>query len=134
MSSLPQSKHAHLTTKSVQTEGSTPPNVREGEKWVRVIASAPVLDRDDELIDTATIRIPIKPKGWKYAKDLLPTDEPDLPALTDHKLQQGVEKQVGSIRSMFINEQGELETVVGLTSLQRGQEVHTLAKEGHFGN
>lgn len=104
----------------------------EGEKWMRVIASAPTLDRDGEIIDTASLHIPIKPKGWKYASELLPSDIIDLPFLLDHKWE--TEKQLGSVRSMFINADGELEALVGFTSLSRGKDAHTLAKEGHLGN
>jgi HK97 family phage major capsid protein len=104
----------------------------EGEKWIRVIATDPSLDRDGEIIDTATLHVPIRPKGWKYASDLTPQDTIDLPFLLDHKWE--VEKQLGSVRSMFMNGDGELETVAGFTSLDRGKDAHTLAKEGHLGN
>lgn len=118
-----KTKIAQISAKSV---------VPEGEKSIRLISTAPTLDRDGEVIDTASLHIPIKPKGWKYAKDLTPDDVIDLPFLFDHKWE--VEKQIGSVRSMFINADGELETVAGFTSLQRGVEAHTLAKEGHLGN
>lgn len=114
---------AHLSVKVV-----TP----EGEKWMRLIATDPTLDWDGEIIDTASLHIPIKPKGWKYARDLTESDAVDVPFLLDHKWE--TEKQIGSVRSMFVNQDSELETVVGFTSLQRGVESHTLAKEGHLGN
>lgn len=104
----------------------------EGEKWIRVIATDPTLDRDGEIIDTASLRVPIKPKGWKYGSDLTPEDPIDVPFLLDHKWE--IEKQLGSVRSMFINAEGGLETVAGFTSLDRGKDAHTLAKEGHLGN
>lgn len=106
--------------------------VPEGEKYMRVIATAPTLDRDGEVIDTASLHVPLKPKGWKYARDLTEQDVIDLPFLLDHKWE--VEKQLGSVRSMFMNMDSELETVVGFTSLDRGKDAHTLAKEGHLGN
>jgi HK97 family phage major capsid protein len=112
----------------ISVKSATP----ENEKWMRVITTAPTLDRDGEVIDTASLRVPIKPKGWKYASDLLPGDKVDLPFLLDHKWE--VEKQLGSVRSMFINADGELETLVGFTSLARGKDAHVLAKEGHLGN
>lgn len=116
-------KIAQMSAKSV-----TP----EGEKWIRVVLSAPSLDRDGEIIDTASLRIPIKPKGWKYASDLSPSDQVDIPFLLDHKWE--VEKQLGSVRSMFINADGELEALLGFTSLNRGKDAHMLAKEKHLGN
>jgi HK97 family phage major capsid protein len=114
---------AQLTTKSV---------IAEGEKWVRVIASAATLDRDGEVLDTNSIRVPVKPMGWKYASDLTESDLVDLPFLIDHNW--SVEKQLGSVKKMFINNDGELEALVGFTSLSRGKEAHQLAKEGHLGN
>lgn len=125
---------AQLIVKSVNADGEKPIGVVGDEKWVRVISTSHTFDRDGESIDTKSLHIPIKPKGWKYASDMLPTDIPDIPSLTDHKMYDGVEKQVGSVRSLFINENGELESVIGLTSLQRGVDIHTLAKEGHLGN
>lgn len=130
MSSVKQ--HAQLTTKSVETTGERPANVRSGEKWMRVISTARVADRDDEIIDTGSLHIPTKPTGWKYAKDLAPSDVIDMGFFYDH--QMAAEKQLGSVRSMFVNGDGELETVVAFTSLQRGQDAYTLAQEGHLGN
>lgn len=104
----------------------------EGERMLRVIATAPTLDRDLEVIDTRSIRIPVKPKGWKYAADLTADDNVDLPFLIDHEWSIG--KQAGSIKSMFVNADGELETVVKLSSVDNGERVYTLAKEGHLGN
>ncbi len=104
----------------------------EGEKWMRLITTAPTLDRDGEVIDTLSLRIPIKPKGWKYASDLTALDVVDLPFLRDHKWE--ITDQLGSVRNMFINADGELETLVGFTSLDRGKDAHTLAKEDHLGN
>lgn len=102
------------------------------EKWMKVIITDPSVDRDGDVIDTATMRIPVKPNGWIYAKDLTPDTPVDVPFLKDHSW--SVNDQIGSARSMQINARGQLETVAGLTSLPRGQEVYTLAKEGHFGN
>jgi HK97 family phage major capsid protein len=118
----------HTKVALISAKSVTP----EGEKWMRVIASAPTIDRDGEVIDTRTLHIPLKPKGWKYAKDLTQDDLIDLPFLKNHDWD--IDKQLGSVRSMFINAEGELETLVGFTSLQRGVEAHTLAKEGHLGN
>jgi HK97 family phage major capsid protein len=104
----------------------------EGERMLRVIATSPTLDRDLEVIDTRSIRIPIKPRGWKYASDITESDEVDVPFLVDHEW--ALEKQAGSIQSMFINGDGELETVVKLSTVDNGERVYTLAKEGHLGN
>lgn len=104
----------------------------DGERQLRVIASAPTLDRDLEVIDTATIQVPVKPKGLKYASDLLATDQVDVPFLIDHEW--ALEKQAGHIKSLVINELGELEAVVQLANVENGDRVYELAKNGSLGN
>lgn len=103
-----------------------------GERLIRFISTAPTLDRDLEVIDSLSIQIPIKPKGLKYLADLTANDEVDLPFLIDH--QWSLEKQAGSVKSMFINAEGETETVVKLSTVDNGERVYTLAKEDHLGN
>lgn len=104
----------------------------EDDRTLRVIATSPTLDRDLEVIDTNSIQVPVKPRGLKYAADLLETDEIDLPFLIDHDWR--IEKQAGSVKSMFMNSAGELEVVVKLSTVDNGERVYTLAKEGHLGN
>ncbi len=104
----------------------------EGERMLRVIATSPTVDRDLEIIDSDTIRVPVKPSGWKYLQDMTPQDQPDLPFLVDHLW--AVEKQAGSLKSIFINAEGETEALVQLSSVDNGERVYALAKEGHLGN
>lgn len=104
------------------------------ERMLRVIATAPTLDRDLEVLDTKTARIPIKPKGWKYAEDLTVEDDIDIPFLVDHDQWNGIQKQAGSVKKMYINDAGELEAIVKLSTVEMGEHVYTLAKEGHLGN
>lgn len=104
----------------------------EGERKLRVIATSPTLDRDKEHIDSDTIRVPLKSGGWKYLKDMTEDDMPDIPFLLDHWWD--VEKQAGSLESLVINEEGKTEAVVSLSTVDNGDRVYTLAKEGHLGN
>lgn len=104
----------------------------DGERQLRVIATAPTLDRDLEVIDTATIRIPVKPKGLKYASELTTADQVDVPFLIDHEW--ALEKQAGHIKSLVINDLGELEAVVQLANVENGDRVYELAKNGSLGN
>lgn len=104
------------------------------ERMLRVIATAPTLDRDLDVLDSKTARIPIKPKGWKYAQDLTLDDDVDIPFLVDHDQWNGIQKQAGSVKKMYINEDGELEAIVKLSTVEMGEHVYTLAKEGHLGN
>ena len=104
----------------------------DGERQLRVIATAPTLDRDLEVIDTSSMQVPVKPKGLKYAADLTEQDEVDVPFLIDHNW--ALEKQAGYIKSLFINANGELEAVVQLANVDNGDRVYALAKDGALGN
>jgi hypothetical protein len=104
----------------------------EGERLLRVIATAPTVDRDLEVIDSNSIQVPVKPSGLKYLADMTKDDKPDIPFLIDHEW--AIEKQAGSVQSIFINEAGETEAVVKLSTVDNGERVYTLAKEGHLGN
>lgn len=104
----------------------------EDERTLRVIATTSTLDRDLEQISSQTIQVPIKPKGLKYLADMTPEDTPDLPFLIDHEW--ALEKQAGSVKSIYINADGETETIVKLSTVDNGERVYTLAKEGHLGN
>lgn len=104
------------------------------DRTLRVVVTAPTLDRDLEVLDTKTARVPIKPVGWKYAADLTLDDEVDVPFILDHSQYDGIQKMAGSVKRMVINESGELEALVGLSTVDNGERVYTLAKEGHLGN
>ena len=104
----------------------------DGDRMLRVIATTPSLDRDLESLDSNTILVPVKPKGLKYLADMTPSDEPDLPFLIDHDWR--LEKQAGSVKKLYINEAGETEAVVKLSTVDNGERVYTLAKEDHLGN
>jgi HK97 family phage major capsid protein len=123
---MSNSKHIQFATKYV-TE-----NEPDGEKWIKFIGTAPTIDRDGEVIDTASLRIPVKPKGYKRADELTTSDVVDLPFLIDHNW--SVEKQIGSVRSLVINQDGELEGVAGLADVDEAMRVHELAKKDHLGN
>src|SRR6187431_1873983 len=104
----------------------------DDERMLRVVATTPSLDRDLESLDSRSIQVPVKPKGLKYLGDMTENDTPDIPFLIDHDW--ALEKQAGSVKSLFINEFGETEAVVKLSTVDNGERVYTLAKEGHLGN
>lgn len=104
----------------------------EGERKLRVIATSPSLDRDKEHIDSDTIRVPLRAGSWKYLKDMTVLDKPDIPFLVDHFWD--IEKQAGSLDSLVINDEGMTEAIVNLSTVDNGERVYTLAKEGHLGN
>jgi HK97 family phage major capsid protein len=104
----------------------------EDKKWLKFIVTAPTLDRDLDVIDTQSLRIPIKPKGWKYAKDLTDLDEIDVPFMIDHSW--SIEDQLGSVRKLIINAGGELEGTAGMSETPETDRVLLLGKDGHLGN
>lgn len=123
---MSETKDIALSSKSIKSVEL------DGERQLRVIATAPTLDRDLEVIDTDTIKVPVKPRGLKYAKDLTATDEISVPFLIDHEW--AIEKQAGYVKSMMINAEGELEAIVQLSNVDNGDRVYQLAKDGALGN
>lgn len=123
MSETNKIAHAAANVKQVEAQDA---------RTLRVIATAPTLDRDLEIIDSNSIRVPIRPTGWKYLSDMTSEDMPDVPFLIDHDW--AIKSQGGSLRSIFVNSEGETESVVKLSTNQNGEDVYTLAKEDHLGN
>lgn len=103
-----------------------------GEKTVRAVVTAPTLDRDGDVVDTESLRLPLKSGGFVYARDLTGNEELDIPFLTDHSFV--VEDVIGSVRTAVINTAGELEVVFGVSSREKAQDMFTLLDEGHLGN
>lgn len=104
----------------------------EGEKTVRAVVTAPTLDRDYDIVDTASLRLPLKKGGNIQAKSLTGTEALDVPFLLNHSMD--VENVIGSARSANMNAAGELEMVFGLSSLEKAQNMYTLLSEGHLDN
>ena len=101
-------------------------------KTVRAIVAASNLDRDGDVIDVASMRIPLKGGGYIYARELTGTEAIDLPLFVDHE--RSVEKVIGSARSALMNEAGELEVTFAFSSRELAKEMHTLLAEGHLDN
>lgn len=114
---------AHLAVKNVAAPTG---------KTVRVIVTAPTLDRDGDVIDTPSLRIPLKGGGYIYARELTGSEAIDVPLFTDHI--RSVEKVIGSARSAIMSESGELEMEFVFSSRELATEMHTLLKEGHLDN
>lgn len=123
---MSETKEIALSSKGIKTV------TLNGERQLRVIATAPTLDRDLEVIDTNTIKVPMKPRGLKYASELTAADEINVPFLVDH--QWAIEKQAGYVKSMAVNAEGELEAIVQLSNVDNGDRVYELAKDGALGN
>jgi len=106
--------------------------VVEGEKTVRAIVSAPTVDRDFDIVDNASLRLPLKSGGTIAARDLTGSEELDIPWLIDHDF--SVENVIGSVKSAKLNDSQELEVIFRLSSLAKAQDVYTLLEEGHLNN
>lgn len=104
------------------------------ERRVVFVASSSREDRDYEVIEIGTFRLPLKGGGYIEVQNL-PVDgaeNVDIPILTDHDL-WSVDKVIGSVRNAkFVN--GELVIEAGISSRDYAQDVLKLIDEGHLDN
>ena len=106
----------------------------EGEHTITFVASSSSEDRDFEVLDIGTFRLPVKGGGTIRVADLPEggATDIDIPLLTDHDL-WSVDKVIGSVRrASFVN--GELVFEAGISSIPRAQELFKLVEEGHLDN
>lgn len=117
------------TKKSVQVALS---KAAVNEKTIRAVVTAPTVDRDYDIVDTGSLRLPLKGGGTVTARSLTGNEELDVPFLVNHSWD--VDDVIGSARSAQMNENGELEMTFGLSSRQKAQDMYTLLSEGHLDN
>ena len=104
------------------------------ERRVTFVASTPNIDRDHEVVDIETFRLPLKGGGEILVGDL-PAEgstNVDIPFLTNHDLWD-VAKTIGSVRKATF-EDGQLVFEVGISSRDYAQDVFKLIEEGHLDN
>lgn len=123
MGKAKQQKNARLLFKSVSAPD---------EKTVRAVVAASTLDRDGDVIDVASMRLPLKGGGHIYARELTGAEPIDLPLFVNHE--RDVRSVIGSARSAVLNDAGELEMTFGFSSRELAQDMHTLIREGHLDN
>lgn len=106
----------------------------DGEHRVTFVASSANEDRDHEVIEIGTFKLPLK-GGGSIRVDEIPaegTDLIDVPLLTDHDVYE-VDKTIGSVRkAYYLN--GELVFEAGISSRPYAQEIYTLIAEKHLDN
>lgn len=110
------------------------PTEETKERRVRFVASTAKEDRDYEIVQINTFRLPLKGGGHIKVSDL-PTggsDNIDIPFLTNHDL-RAVEKTIGSVRKAFF-ENGQLIFEAGISGRDYAQDVFKLIEEGHLDN
>lgn len=110
------------------------PNEETKERRVTFVASTAKEDRDYEIVQIDTFRLPLKGGGHIKVSEL-PTggsDNIDIPFLTDHDL-RAVEKTIGSVRKAFF-ENGQLIFEAGISGRDYAQDVFKLIEEGHLDN
>lgn len=106
----------------------------KSEHRVTFVASTSSEDRDFEVIDIGSFRLPKKGGGYLTVRDL-PVDGSetiDIPFLTNHDL-WSVEKTIGSVRKAFFKD-GQLIFEAGISSRPYAQDVFKLIEEGHLDN
>jgi hypothetical protein len=104
----------------------------DGGRTVTVVATAPTLDRGYDIVDTKSMRIPLKNGGNIQAKDLTGTEAIDVPFMLNHSVD--ITDVIGSTRKAIINADGELEMTFGLAKTEKAEKVWPLLEEGHLGN
>ena len=117
------------TQKSVQVALS---KATANEKTIRAVVTAPTVDRDYDIVDTGSLRLPLKGGGTIQARQLTGAEALDLPFLINHSFD--VENVIGSAKSASMNEYGELEMEFRFSSLKKAQDMYTLLSEGHLDN
>lgn len=116
-----------LKVAEAEVEGRT-------ERRVTFVASTAREDRDEEIVQIETFRLPTKGGGAIRVSDL-PTggaDNIDVPLLTNHDM-WNVEKTIGSVRRASF-EDGRLIIEAGISSRDYAQDVFKLIEEGHLDN
>lgn len=110
------------------------PTEETKEQRVRFVASTAKEDRDYEIVQIDTFRLPLKGGGHIKVSEL-PTggsDKVDIPFLTNHTI-RAVEKTIGSVRKAYF-ENGQLIFEAGISKREYAQDVFKLIEEGHLDN
>lgn len=122
-----------LKTKSLELSKAKISEV-DGERHIVFVASSSSEDRDYEVIEIGTFRLPLKGGGHIVVSDIpaAGSTDVDIPLLTDHDLFT-VAKVIGSVRKATF-ENGELVFDCGISSRDYAQDVFKLVEEGHLDN
>lgn len=99
---------------------------------VTAVVSSNAVDRDGEIVDNPSLRLPLKGGGTIPARALTGSENLDVPFLINHSMD--VEDVIGSVQSAQLNAQGELEMTFSISSLEKAQSMFTLLEEGHLDN
>jgi HK97 family phage major capsid protein len=106
--------------------------VVEGERQITAIVSSGGIDRDREMVDVPSLRLPLKGGGFVYARELTGNEKLDVPMLMNHSF--NVEDTIGSVRKAYVDDKGQLVCVFGISSRAKAQDIMTLFDEGHLDN
>lgn len=104
------------------------------ERRVTFVASTANEDRDYEIVQIDTFRLPLKGGGHIRVSDLPAggASNVDIPLLTNHDLWD-VSKAIGSVRNAYF-EDGKLIFEAGISSRDYAQDIFKLIEEGHLDN
>ena len=104
----------------------------DGERTVVFVASSQNVDRDAEIVDVKSLRLPLKGGNYIVASQLTGNENVDIPFLIDHSW--SVENVIGSVRKAYLNETGELVFEAGISNREKAQDLLTLLEEKHLDN
>lgn len=106
--------------------------VDQNAKRITAVVTAPTVDRDNDIIDTMSLKLPVKGGGLIKVADIQGEQDVLIPFMLDHSW--SVESQIGSGRKAWVNEMGELVVEFVFSSRDIAQDVFTLIEEGHIDN
>ena len=121
---------AEVKTKALKVKVAT--DIADGERTITAVVSSSNVDRDYEVVDVPSLRLPLKGGGYVKASDLTGTEPVDLPMLLNHSYD--VEDVIGSVRSAYLNQQQELVVVFGISGRAKAQDLMLLIDEQHLDN
>ena len=106
--------------------------VDEKAKRITAVVTAPTVDRDQDIIDTQSLKLPLKGGGLVRVADMTGGEQILVPFMIDHSW--SVSAQIGSAQKAWVNEAGELVMEFIFSSRDIAQDVFTLIDEGHIDN
>lgn len=106
--------------------------VDQSAKRITAVVTAPTVDRDNDIIDTMSLKLPLKGGGMIKVAEMQGKQDVLIPFMLDHSW--SVQNQIGSGQKAWVNEAGELVVEFVFSSRDIAQDVFTLIDEGHIDN
>lgn len=118
-------------TKELSAEVIT--KVQSGVRTIRAIVTSGNVDRDGDIVDVKSLRLPLRDGGYVLGKDLNGTQKLDLPLLLNHSFD--VEDMLGAWQSgEYRPEQNDIVLEAKMSTREKAQDLLKLFDEDLIGN